>query len=250
MSGNEVELCQVSIAILFNSFYLQDSVENAHQWHLPNLLLIVLGELVTREPMLSLNALHTSLELISFILQELLRSPSSQISSRASTPHSPSTPLSTSKMLGALHSTMAPVSPVNFRPSIQTSDGAPQQEDGALQPNLHSPMVQPLEEMKAQILANYLTLFSSFVSDKVHNSVGKLQLQLEDCHRPVVERRALSKDVQITFNTACQLLLVVSQLAPETPFLDPGGQLLTALCTCIKLLLLEFYLLSSIFSPL
>lgn len=236
-------------------FYLQDSVENAHQWHLPNLLLIVLRELVTHEPMLSLNALHTSLELISFILQELLRSPSSQISSRASTPHSPSTPLSTSKMLGALHSTstMAPVSPVNFRPSIQTSDGAPQQvfEDGALQRTLHSPMVQPLEEMKAQILANYLMLFSSFVSDRVHNSVGELQLHLEDCQRrPDVERRVLSKEVQITFNAACQLLLVVSQLAPETPFLDPGGQLLVARCTWTKSLLLEFYPLSSIFSPL
>ena len=229
-------------------------MENAHQWHLPNLLLIVLQELVTHEPMLSLNALHTSLELISFILQELLRSPSSQISSRASTPHSPSTPLSTSKMLGALHSTstMAPVSPVNFRPSIQTSDGAPQQvfEGGALQPTLHSPMVQPLEEMKAQILANYFTLFSSFVSDRVHNSVGELQLHLEDCRRPVVERRVLSKEVQITFNAACQLLLVVSQLAPETPFLDPGGQLLAAWCTCTKSLLLEFYPLSFIFSPL
>lgn len=203
-------------------------MENAHQWYLPKLLLVVLRELVTHEAMLSLTALHTSLELISFILQELLRSPSSQISSQASTPHSPSTPLSTSKTLGALYSTstMAPVSPVNFRPSIQTSDGTPQQafEDETLQPNLHSPMVQPLEEMKAQILANCLTLFSSFVSNRLHNPVGKLELQLEDCRSHLAKKRVLSKEVQTTFNAACQLLLVVSQLAPETSFLDRGGQ--------------------------
>lgn len=225
-------------------------MENAHQWHLPKLLLIVLRELVTHEALLSLTALHTSLELILFILQELLRSPSSQISSQASTPHSPSTPLSTSKTLGALYS-MAPVSPINFRPSIQTSDGTPQQafEDGTLQPNLHSPMVQPLEEMKAQILPNCLALFSSFVSDRVHNSVGKLELQLEDCRSPLAKKRVFSKELQTTFNAACQLLLVVSQLTPETLFLDRGGQ--RSYCT------VHVYLhntvvtpLSSIFSPL
>ena len=203
------------------------------------------------EALLSLTALHTSLELILFILQELLRSPSSQISSQASTPHSPSTPLCTSKTLGALYS-MAPVSPVNFRPSIQTSDGTPQQafEDGTLQPNLHSPMVQPLEEMKAQILANCLTLFSSFVSNRVHNSVGKLELQLEDSRSPLAKKRVSSKEVQTTFNAACQLLLVVSQLAPETLFLDRGGQ--CSYCTVHMLYLHNTAVtpLSSIFSPL
>ena len=205
----------------------QDSLENAHQWQLPNLLLFVLGELIRHEAVLSLDELHSSLELISFILQELLRSPSSQLSSCASTPHSLSSPHPSSRMLGTLHPTstadaISPSSPRNLLPSLE---GASRQtsEDGISQLCLPSPIIQPLEEMGAQIFADYLIFFSSFISHKISRSNGKLESHLGGCQR-CAAGRTLSTEVQTLFSAMCQLLLLASQVAPETALMGTEGQ--------------------------
>ena len=192
---------------------------------LPNLLLFMLGELIRCEAVLSIEELHSSLELISFILQELLRSPSSQMSSHASTPHSLSSPHPTSRMLGTLHSAssteaVSPASPRNFLPVLESASRQ-MSEDGISQ--LHSPMSQPLEDMGAQIFADYLTFFSGFLGNKINNSNGNPESQLGRSQRTTVGRM-LSKEVQTLFSAACQLLLSASKLAPETALMGTEGQ--------------------------
>ena len=206
-------------------------MENVHQFYLPKLLQSFLQELATGGVHLPLSGILPCLELTLFVTHELLSSPTSQMSSHANTPHTPSTPLPRA-VGGQLFSS---VTEIARTPQDGHESFHHERED-----SIPAFLCDPLGEMKQQSIAQYLEFFATFVGSRIYNSKseGKVELFLpkhvvggpDTTSRNLIPipEKTLPQELQTSFTTACQLLLQISQLGgggPGSRGMEPGVEL-------------------------
>ena len=190
-------------------------MENVHQFYLPKLLQVFLQELAAQATHLPLGKILPCLELTLFVTHELLSSPTSHMSSRAATPHTPSTPLP--RVVGDQPSSGA------MEVARTPQDG---QESFYREREDSTPVfpADPLGRTKQLSVEQYLEFFATFVGSQICKSEpeGRVELPIAE-HRvggpdsvskslvPIPEK-SLPQELQTSFTTACQLLLQICQL--------------------------------------
>lgn len=189
-------------------------MENVHQFYLPKLLLTILGELAKCEALLTPTDLQPSLNLALFIVQELLRSPSSHLSSHASTPHTPMPPLG--RVVGAVSSTPTQSEVTSTRGGYNHEQHMGLSPQLSLDENLTA-VAEPLQQMRQEIIAQYLIVYCSFISSKI-TRLGESP-DLFGSSEPIMVGKSLPPELHTCFSSACHLLLSMSEMngGPPSP---------------------------------
>ena len=202
-------------------------MENVHQFYLPKLLQVFLQELATQAAHLPLGQILPCLELTLFITHELLSSPASHMSSRAATPHTPSTPLPLA--VGGQLSSGITAEVARTPQDGQEAFYREREETTPVFPH------DPLGTMKLLSVEQYLEFFATFVASQICKPESEDRVEFPAAeHReggldtvpkgliPIpdtvpkglvpIPEKTLPQELQSSFATACQLLLQICQL--------------------------------------
>ena len=168
-------------------------MESVHQLYIPQLLMSLLSEILKTQSTLTLTELHCGLSLVSYIIHELMTSPSSHMSSLATTPSTPVAPGDNTTPLKT---------PTRSLAQRQSS------EDG------YVASAEVFDEMRLQIVSDYLSVFSNFLSERV----------LGCPHEHKASGKNTSKNLHVLLSSACHVLLLVAQLAVDVSPALPQGK--------------------------
>lgn len=183
--------------MIYYQFFPQESIENTHKRHLPQLLLLLFSELAQKEARLSIRQLQTCFSLASHVVNEILKFSLSQSNSLASTP---STPLP------------------------RTPTDSPGLSRAAAQRQLSEDLLtRQFEELKSLVAITYLEFFSTFLNNRVLNQQVVVGEEVAGGH--------LFKAV---FSSACELLLHSARLTTEMASIgnEREGMYCIIPCTC------------------